>query len=192
MQLNISTGTITAWKKSHFILLEISDFYMVDNLSIAVYAFPISMLTLLSVDEILLARYMSWLVGWILWHINLCRLFNAKSIFIQIISSISNNSVQHEYTAQLSKTFLFQTIQFIQTVLIQLIQFSISTFVYTQLNVKAVLYITIQFSVSQFSISRFSMSKTVLFQTIHLSISTQFKFKQSLFVKNISTSSNSV
>ena len=22
-----------------------------------------------------------WLVGWILWHINLCRLFNAKSIF---------------------------------------------------------------------------------------------------------------
>ena len=34
-----------------------------------------------------------WLVVWVLWHINLCRLFNAKSIFIQIISSISNNSV---------------------------------------------------------------------------------------------------
>ena len=35
---------------------------------------------------------------------------------------------------------LFQTIQFIQTVLIQLIQFSISTdFVYTQLNVKTLL-----------------------------------------------------
>ena len=34
-----------------------------------------------------------WLVGWVLWHINLFRLFNAKSIFIQIISSISNNSV---------------------------------------------------------------------------------------------------
>ena len=34
-----------------------------------------------------------------------------------------------------------QAIQFIQTVLIQLIQFSISTyFVYTQLNVKTVLY----------------------------------------------------
>ena len=28
-----------------------------------------------------------------LWHINHCRLFNATSIFIQIISSISNNSV---------------------------------------------------------------------------------------------------
>ena len=40
----------------------------------------------------------SWLVGWlvrlfVLWHINLCRLFNAKSISMQIISSISNNSV---------------------------------------------------------------------------------------------------
>ena len=27
-----------------------------------------------------------WLVGWNLWHINPCRLFNAKSIFKQIIS----------------------------------------------------------------------------------------------------------
>ena len=35
-----------------------------------------------------------WLVGWLgLWHINLSRLFNAKSIFMQIISSISNNSI---------------------------------------------------------------------------------------------------
>ena len=34
---------------------------------------------------------------WALWDINLCRLFNAKSIFIQINSSISNNSVQHKY-----------------------------------------------------------------------------------------------
>ena len=40
-------------------------------------------------------------------------------------------------------------IQFIQTVLIQ---FSISTdFVYSQLNVKTVLYQTIQFSVSRFN-----------------------------------------
>ena len=30
---------------------------------------------------------------WVLWHINLCRLFNAKSIFIQTNISISNNSV---------------------------------------------------------------------------------------------------
>ena len=31
--------------------------------------------------------------GWVLWHINLCRLFNAKSIFIHINSAILNNSV---------------------------------------------------------------------------------------------------
>ena len=30
-------------------------------------------------------------VGLVLWHINLCRLFNAKSIFIQINNSISNS-----------------------------------------------------------------------------------------------------
>ena len=62
----------------------------------------------------------------------------------------------------MSKTFLFQAIQFIPTVLIQVIQFSINIdFVYTQLNVKAVLYQTIQFIVSTVS-----MSKTALFQII--------------------------
>ena len=35
-----------------------------------------------------------WLVGWLdLWHINLCMLFNAKSMFIYKSSSISNNLV---------------------------------------------------------------------------------------------------
>ena len=29
----------------------------------------------------------------VLWHINVCRLFDTKSIFIQINSSISNNSI---------------------------------------------------------------------------------------------------
>ena len=33
---------------------------MVDNLSIAIYAFPMRMLILLSVDKILLPRYMKW------------------------------------------------------------------------------------------------------------------------------------
>ena len=53
------------------------------------------------------------LVGWDLWHCGLCRLFNANSIFIQIIDFISNiyissysvysnrshpaHSVQHRY-----------------------------------------------------------------------------------------------
>ena len=34
-----------------------------------------------------------WLIVWVLRHINLCWLFNAESIFMQIVSSISNNSV---------------------------------------------------------------------------------------------------
>ena len=49
------------------------------------------------------------------------------------------------------------------------------------------LYITIQFSASAVS-----MSKTVQFQIIQFSISTQFEYKYSLIVKNISISSHSV
>ena len=97
----------------------------------------------------------------------------AKWIFKQIISSISNNSVQ------LSKTFLFQAIQFSQTVLIQLIQISISIdFVYTELNVKTVLYQTIHFNVNTVS-----MSKTVSFQTIQFSISMQFNCQKHFYSK---------
>ena len=53
----------------------------------------------------------------------------------------------------LSKTILFQAIQFSKTVPIKTIQFRISiVFVYTQLNIKTVLFQIIQFSVStQFS-----------------------------------------
>ena len=55
----------------------------------------------------------------------------------------------------MSKTFLFLSIQFSQTVLIQTIQFCISIdFVYTQLNVKTVLY-----QINQFSVSTISMPK---------------------------------
>ena len=44
-------------------------------------------------------KYQMFLVGWLgFMTFNLCRLFNAKSIFMQIISSISNNSVKHECT----------------------------------------------------------------------------------------------
>ena len=86
-----------------------------------------------------LLQTLEMLVGWVLCHINLHRLFNAKSIFIQTISSISNNSVKHKSTQ--SKTFLFQAIQVSQTVLIQTIQFILSTdFFYTQLNIKTVLF----------------------------------------------------
>ena len=53
------------------------------------------------------SQQLVWLVWWVLWHINLCRLFNAKSIFMKVISFISNNSVQHEYTAY-QKHFYFK------------------------------------------------------------------------------------
>ena len=77
------------------------------------------------------------------------------------------------------KHFLFQVIQFSQTVLNQLIQFSISIdFVYEQSHIKTVLYQN-----NQFSVSTISMSKTVLFQTVQFIISTQFKCKYSLIVK---------
>ena len=49
------------------------------------------------------------------------------------------------------------------------------------------LYIIIQLSVSTVS-----MSKTVQFQMIQFSISTQYEYKYSLIVKNISISSYSV
>ena len=52
-----------------------------------------------------------WLIVWILWHINLCRLFYAKFIFIQIINSIQ--TIQFSVsTVSTSKTALFQVIQF--------------------------------------------------------------------------------
>ena len=69
---------------------------------------------------------MKELVGWVLWHINLWRLFNAKSIFMQIVLF---KKIQFRVITQFicQKTFRFQVIQFIQAVLIQLIQFSKST-----------------------------------------------------------------
>ena len=70
----------------------------------------------------------------------------------------------------------FYAIMISQTVLIQQIQFGISIdFVYTQLNVKAVL-----FKKNQFNVSTVAMSKTVPFQTIPFSISTLFKCKYTI------------
>ena len=78
--------------------------------------------------------------GLVLWHINHCRLFNAKSIFIHINSSISNNLVEYKYS------FLFPHCEMSKTVLFQAIQFSISTLFQYQ---KTVLFQTIQFSISK-------------------------------------------
>ena len=55
-----STDTAITWEKSVFILSERSDFYMIDNLSIAVHAFARCMVTSLLVDEMLPAMYENW------------------------------------------------------------------------------------------------------------------------------------
>ena len=107
----------------------------------------------------------SWLVGWILWHINLCRVFNAKSIFYV------NNQF---YFKQFS-------LAWVHSLIVK------KHFYFKLFSLFKQLYITIQFSVSTVS-----MSKTVQFQTIQFSISTQFKCKYSLIVKNISISSQAV
>ena len=52
-----SIDTATDYKNSCFILSYISDFHKIDNLSIAVLASPMCMLTSLSIDEILLPKY---------------------------------------------------------------------------------------------------------------------------------------
>ena len=63
-----------------------------------------------------------------------------KIVLFQTIQS----SISTQFKCQncfIVKTFLFQAIQFSQAVIIQLIQFSISTdFLYAQLNVKTILY----------------------------------------------------
>ena len=62
-----------------------------------------------------------------------------------------------------------------------------NNFYYKLFSLVKQLYITIQFSVSTVS-----MSKTVQFHIIQFSISTQFKYKYGLIVKNISILSNLV
>ena len=52
MQPYSSTGTVTAWKNSRFILSEGSDFHEVVNLSIAIHALLMCKLILLTVNEI--------------------------------------------------------------------------------------------------------------------------------------------
>ena len=54
------SDTATTWKDFNFILSAILNVYMADNQSIAVHAFPMHLLTFLSVDEILLPRDVNW------------------------------------------------------------------------------------------------------------------------------------
>ena len=59
---------------------------------LCVYTVSIKMFKCYHMCKCIYLFYLS-VVGWVLSHINLCRLFNTKSIFIQINSSTSNNSV---------------------------------------------------------------------------------------------------
>ena len=54
------SDTSTTWKKSRFVLSERSDFHLIENLSRAVHAFAIRMLTSISVDDMLLPRLVNW------------------------------------------------------------------------------------------------------------------------------------
>ena len=47
----------------------------------------------------------------VLWHINRRSLFNTKSIFIHVNSSISNNSVLYKYIVSVSKLVLYLIVQ---------------------------------------------------------------------------------
>ena len=132
--------------------------------------------------------------GWVLWHINPCRLFNAKSslnIYIKYIWLVNTFSRVRFFCAQLNGFVFFWfrincLIYSISTLFrsfnAELSHFHKSLFVSMssylqifQLNVKTVLFPTIQFRIStQFFVYTHYNVKTVLFQTIQFSISTQF------------------
>ena len=71
----------------------------------------------------------------------------------------------------MSKRFLFQAIQFRQTVLIQAFQFNISiVFVHRQLNVKTVLFQTILFNISTlFTCQNSPISSNSFYACMHVS-----------------------
>ena len=65
-----SIDTATSWKKPHFIISIRLDFHKINSLSKAFHAFIKLMLILLSVDKMLLPRYVNWSTdfrGWPLW-----------------------------------------------------------------------------------------------------------------------------
>ena len=89
----------------------------------------------------LISNYIVWFV-WVLWHINLCRLFNVQSVFIQINSSISNNSVVWLVVLFYGVSTLFRSFN----TELNFKQFSLASV--CSLNVKTVLFQEIQFSIS--------------------------------------------
>ena len=63
MQPYSRTDAVTSQKKFRFISSERSDFHIIDNSSQVVHIFLLCILTLLSVDEILLLRYANWFIN---------------------------------------------------------------------------------------------------------------------------------
>ena len=57
LDLYSSIDAAAAWKKSHFILLDRSDFHVIDSQLIAVHTFTEHILMSLSVDKMLLPKY---------------------------------------------------------------------------------------------------------------------------------------
>ena len=99
-QLYYSTHTPTAWKKARLILSEI---ILVDNMSIAVLAFPMEKLTSLSVDKILLPRYVKW-----------SKHFRGLSFNVEMVPSFLKNTWTQFYlsSCMVSVSFsLFQAMQ---------------------------------------------------------------------------------
>ena len=75
MQLYSCTYTVTARKNSRFILSKRSDFHMVVDLLVAVYAISMRMFASLWIDKILLPRYMNWSTN-VFCHVCQSRAFN--------------------------------------------------------------------------------------------------------------------
>ena len=123
-----------------------------------------------------------WLVGWYLWHIKLCAFFNAKSIFIQIITfQTIRLSWVHSLTVKIS-SFSSYSVYSNSTNSTNSVQNKYSH-CHSKINIKRVLFQTFQFSVNTISMSKtvllknhfsgitVTISKTVLSQTIQLCIS---------------------
>ena len=114
-------------------------------------------------------------IGLVLWHINLCRLFNTQ--FIKYKWTFIFRTVRFSLSTQVNfQKHFYSKLFSLVSVLFQTIQLSISIFffVHTQLNVKTVLFQAIQLSIQKhFHFKQFSLAqvrslniKTILFQAI--------------------------
>ena len=130
------------------------------------------------------------LVGWILWHINLCRLFNAKSILKKIVLF---QTIQYNIRTQFKCNYILivKNISIssysVQSSSSNSVQYKYRFCLHTvKCKNSSILNNSVQCKYS------FNAKKTVLFQIIQFSVSMQFKCKYGLIVKNISISNYSV